>query len=181
MSNKVYITYDPGYEFAHQFYSAPQDWNVGTRINFDMASGPGWSGLPPNSGWVSARADLGTGVKAQNYEWRFFSIQTPNGPTATIGQQVELYVATDSILPTGSNGNLGSNTWVSGSKINNLTYLGSVNVDGNNKESLYSSGFVKLGAVRYVSLVVFNKTSALIGSGVNSYRAKLIPIVQEIQ
>lgn len=180
MSNKVYITYESGYEFAHQFYSAPQDWNVGSRINFDFASGPGWSGLPPQSGWISTRVDLGTGVKADLYEWRFFTKQV-GATTATPGQSVELYLATDSNVPTGVNGNLGQNTWVSGTKNLNLIYMGSAIVDSSDRQDVYSAGFVKLRGVRYISLVAFNKTSATIGSGVNSYRAKLIPIVQEIQ
>lgn len=154
-----------------------------TPITFRPSGGDvafGVTSLGATAGRVSAQHDRGAGAKARRYRWE---ARTKAGATPTIGQLIEVYIATAESDPAKVDGNVGTSDAAlsSAEKRRNLRLIGAIICDvANTTDPFQASGIVEIQA-RYVQVVWYNPNTWALSGTAADHEFVLIPIPDEIQ
>lgn len=161
---------------VNKIYIAPEATTTWTDSGGDAALDLG--GLAADAVRVGARVDLGSGSRAEWYEWRILINGFDTAPV--VGQHLGIYLATsDGTIEDGEVGTVdgaGATT-----DLPNLEQVGVATVQTiTAANNLQTSGRIQIFA-RYVSPVIHNNTEDALLSTADVHKFILTPIPREIQ
>ena len=130
------------------------------------------------AGRISARWDRGAGAKPGWYKWR---AKTKAASALTVGNQLEIYLATSDGTNADGNQSTTDAAFSAGDKRRNLQPIGTLNADSaTNGEPQIGSGVIFI-ADRYVSVVWWNAFGVALSGTATDHEFSLTPIPDEIQ
>ena len=138
------------------------------------------TGLGVGIGRISARHDLGStgAARSERYKWRFTCQFAATAPA--IGETVELYLSTsDGSQPDGESGT--ADAAVLAGPLANMQFIGILTVEvATENVDMTASGYCDIPDP-YVSVAVFNRTTAAFKTDVDTSFFTLTPIPLEAQ
>lgn len=163
---------------ANKVYTAPESaltWDsAGTSAALTCTS------LASGSGRVGAQLDRGSGSRAMRYRWEF---RCKVGSNPTVGNMVELYLATAHTSSSNIDGDVGTADAAlsAADKRRNLLTVGTCVMDvADSTKTFRASGFIWV-PTQYVSPVVYNNTGQTFSATASDHVFILIPMPDEIQ